>query len=352
MIHRDIAIKITLCCVMVFGFVAEYSSKAYAQDAVYSNEELERVYRKCVENLSKNGRDANNVKNTISELESICGKYSPAANLLGDIYRDGQYGIKSNIKNAMKYYELASQKGNSDSELSLGFIYISGESGITADKDKGLKYLKSSAEKGNSVAVSNLGYLYETGEYGIKPNLDEAVTWYKTGDKLNDADSEYALAKIYYSAKKGENNYSVAEKEIVELFEEASEHGSIEADCFLGLCYLGELEPALCKNDKIKAKKHIDKAVAAGDDEGYYVMGVYVETAENDKATAIEWYKKSAEMGNKNAKERLGLNKQIKFQGIGFINHDNRIPQDQTNRLKESMDYLEQIIQVSKDVLD
>jgi localization factor PodJL len=113
---------------------------------------------------------------------------------IGARYTDGR-GVKLDLAEAAKWYQLAADQGYAPAEYRLANFYEKG-TGVTRDVEKSKVLYKSAAEKGNASAMHNLAVLYATG-LGGTPDFAEAARWFKEAANLNVRDSQFNLAILY-----------------------------------------------------------------------------------------------------------------------------------------------------------
>jgi localization factor PodJL len=113
---------------------------------------------------------------------------------IGARYTDGR-GVKTDLAEAAKWYQLAADRGSAPAEYRLANFYEKGN-GVTRDVEKAKALYKSAAEKGNASAMHNLAVLYATGVGGT-PDFAEAARWFKDAANFNVRDSQFNLAILY-----------------------------------------------------------------------------------------------------------------------------------------------------------
>lgn len=113
---------------------------------------------------------------------------------IGARFTDGR-GVKTDLAEAAKWYQLASDRGLAPAEYRLANFYEKGN-GVTRDVEKAKALYKSAAEKGNASAMHNLAVLYATGVGGT-PDFAEAARWFTDAANLNVRDSQFNLAILY-----------------------------------------------------------------------------------------------------------------------------------------------------------
>lgn len=111
-------------------------------------------------------------------------------NVLGDMYFDGE-GVYKNDEEAMKWYNLAADKGNSDAMFNLACMYRMG-CGVDKDINTALYWAKKSASLNNARGMVAVGDIYWTWK-----DYNEASQWYK---KAMDVDPSNSEAKGRYNS--------------------------------------------------------------------------------------------------------------------------------------------------------
>lgn len=113
---------------------------------------------------------------------------------IGSRFTDGR-GVKVDLAEASKWYQLASDKGLAPAEYRLANFYEKG-TGLTRDMAKAKALYLSAAEKGNASAMHNLAVLNATGVGGT-PDFNEAARWFQQAAELNVRDSQFNLAILF-----------------------------------------------------------------------------------------------------------------------------------------------------------
>src|SRR5437868_2908085 len=94
---------------------------------------------------------------------------------LGLMYAGG-HGVPEDLKQAAAWYKKSADQGNASAQLNLGAAYYSGQ-GVAKDLKQALKYIRLSAQQGNGRAQFNLASLYTNGE-GTPQDLARALIWF------------------------------------------------------------------------------------------------------------------------------------------------------------------------------
>jgi len=113
---------------------------------------------------------------------------------IGARFTDGR-GVKIDLAEAAKWYQLAADKGLAPAEYRLANFYEKG-TGLTRDIARAKALYLSASEKGNASAMHNLAVLNATGAAGT-PDFNEAARWFQKAAELNVRDSQFNLAILY-----------------------------------------------------------------------------------------------------------------------------------------------------------
>lgn len=114
------------------------------------------------------------------------GSLQAKANL-GELYREGGYGIEQDYDKALKWYQLAIKDNPYRAYNGLASLYIDQE-----DYDEAYKYLVEAADLDNPEAQYNLGVMYDRGVV-VEQNKEQAKYWYKKAADNGWADAQYNL---------------------------------------------------------------------------------------------------------------------------------------------------------------
>ncbi len=109
--------------------------------------------------------------------------------------------IENNFKEAFKWYSMAANAGDADSQLELAILYGEGR-GVAQNYTESLNWYIKSAEQNNHVAQYNLGVIYSEGK-GVKVDNKEAVKWYTLAANNGDSTAQYNLGVIYFQGVEG-----------------------------------------------------------------------------------------------------------------------------------------------------
>ena len=161
--------------------------------------------------------------------------------------------------------------------------------------------LKELSENGNAYACFELGMEEYKGIYAGYPRFMDALKYFKKASLSNHAQSFYMIGKMYYDKYVG--NHEKDEMEYAfSCILKAKELGSVSATNLVGLFYLKGLHPV--KKDLKMASKYFEEAGAKDYSYGFNNLGLMYEKSNYKKA--VEYYKKSANLGNAWALNRIG----------------------------------------------
>ena len=113
---------------------------------------------------------------------------------IGARFTDGR-GVKSDLTEAAKWYQLAADKGQAVAQYRLANFYEKG-TGVQRDIAKAKELYEKSAQQGNASAMHNLAVLSATGVDG-KPDMISAGKWFKQAADMGVKDSQFNLAILY-----------------------------------------------------------------------------------------------------------------------------------------------------------
>ncbi len=220
-------------------------------------------------------------------------------NFLGFCYAQG-YGVTKNVATAVKYYEVASGKGNAKAHFNLGSQYLNGEF-LTQDNKKAFNLFKRSASQGFEMGEYYLGYMYLNG-LGTSVNVESGIKWYKKASKKY----SYAYAELgnlyrvgsvvtldYYKAK--------------EFYQKGADQDEVWSIVNLG--YLYDTGLGVTADLKKAFKLHMRGAKLGHQVGEYNLANSYLNGrgCVKDIGKAKYWYQKSANQGYTQAQTQLNL---------------------------------------------
>jgi enhanced entry protein EnhC len=195
---------------------------------------------------------------------------------------------------ARDIYQHIAESGDREGQLKLAYLFEQGLGGAV-DAQLAQKWYTLAAEQGAPVAQYLLGHFYQLGGLEGSPNYPDAKKWYSTAQNAY-APAALALGFIHDTV---EDDYDAAFKG----YQRAAVAGDARGQFNTGLMYEeGKGRPV----DRDKAIDLYLKAAEQGHAQAMVQLaGLYFSAGESQKAQ--HWYKKSADLGNRDALYHLGL---------------------------------------------
>ena len=245
----------------------------------------------------------------------------------------GSGGLNKDPREAVRLFQLASDKGNEMAHLYLGTAYLTGQ-GIEKDEEKGIALLQKAAEAGIPAACYILGrhaeqkadYAKAAGQYraagnahpeslnrlgllsffglGVKRSDVDALTLFLRAGDMGNA-SALNNAAFVLSHRDGEEPDW---KSAAVWYGKAAALGSAAAHYNLGCLYSGGAGPEW--TDPAQAVFHFEEAAKRGHADALYRLAEAYLTGngvEKDPEKAFELFRRAAEKDLPRAQYRLGL---------------------------------------------
>ncbi len=152
-----------------------------------------------------------------------------AQNALGNAYTNGVSGQNPDLGEALKWYQLAGDKGYAPAQFNLGLVYELGR-GPAVDEQRAFHYYLKSAEQGFAPAQFNVGNMYATGR-GVGQDYFEANLWYKQAADSGLVEAQYNLGLAYESGRGVKKD----EAQAARWYKQAADRGYPRAQYNLGL---------------------------------------------------------------------------------------------------------------------
>ncbi|RZD14577.1 MAG: hypothetical protein EVJ47_05250 [Candidatus Acidulodesulfobacterium ferriphilum] len=210
--------KIKIISVLLFSIIFLYLSPAYAAQS----------YAVMIKKVN-NDFAKHHYEKAFLILRMLADKGNmKAQRKLGFMYDNGYDGFPKNFKKANRWFKLAAEQGDAESQLNVGNAFFCGF-GVPKNFKKALYWYKLAVKQGNSADVEGEGnvgsnlYLYEThkyasypttydgetnigviyymGGYGIRKNLKKAIYWSKLAAKQGNEYGEYNIGFLYYNGE-------------------------------------------------------------------------------------------------------------------------------------------------------
>jgi len=131
----------------------------------------------------------------LAALKTKADAGDPAAQTsLGQAYLGGPAG-KTDLKDAVRYFQLAADKNYPDALAALGELTQAGQ-GLPRDLDAATQLYRRAADGGSVAGQYNLAYLYEQGT-GVKQDEKEAAKWYQLAAEGGDPIAQFDIGQRY-----------------------------------------------------------------------------------------------------------------------------------------------------------
>jgi TPR repeat protein len=209
------------------------------------------------------------------------------------------YFITDAPEEAVKYFKLSANHGNTSAQRQLGLCYKRGI-GTEIDLAESFKYLKLSADNGNQFSQNNVALCYKDG-HGVKKSSKKSFEYFKLAA---DQGNNYAQHKVALCYKDG-HGVKKSSKKSFEYFKLAADQGNNYAQHNLGYGYDHGLG---VKQDFQKAQEYYELAANQGNSNSqnnlgylyYHGLGVYKNIAHS-----TNYFLLSAKQGNVAAARNL-----------------------------------------------
>ncbi|KAG0273277.1 hypothetical protein BGZ95_010914, partial [Linnemannia exigua] len=176
---------------------------------------------------------------------------------------------------------------------------------------EGVYWIDRLAKEGHPEAQFIRGTWYEEGMYLAKKNADKALRWYQSSSKGDYGPAHYKVA--YFCEKKKDNNKAVI------LYKKAAIHNDVPANHRLAMVYLyGDLGQSQNMKAGLQYLKRAASLATEAAPMSPYVLGLILsrdyskqlkipdDISFPDDGEALEWFRKSAQLGYGPANYKLG----------------------------------------------
>ena len=235
---------------------------------------------------------AQNVGN--NQNNSLSMSANEAYKIAADAYNAKDYD------KALKYYQYAAEKNDSQAQFSLGAMYDMGN-GVTQNYAEAMKWYLKAANQGNASAQNNIGVMYEKGQ-GVKQDCSEANKWYLKAAEQGYTPAQSNLGLNLYVGNGITQNYTEAFKWLLKA---ANSGGASAQYNVAGMYFIGQG----VKQDYSEALKWYTKASDQGDTDALYCLGLMYAYGNGMKsqniAEALNCLYKAAQTGHKAAIAKL-----------------------------------------------
>jgi TPR repeat protein len=141
-------------------------------------------------------------------------------------------GVEQSDTQAVYWYRLSAEQGNSNAQDNLGWMYLNGRS-VEQSDTQAVHWYRLSAEQGNSKAQVNLGWMYENGR-GVEQSDTQAVHWYRLSTEQGNSNAQFNLGVMYRDGSGVEQSDTQA----VHWFRLSAEQGDAHGQSGLGWMYV------------------------------------------------------------------------------------------------------------------
>lgn len=187
------------------------------------------------------------------------------------------------------------ESGDKFAIAKLAQAYLNGDDEVKQDAEKAAYWYRKEAELQDSEGAFNLGLLYAKG-FGVERDFTQAAEWMEKAVAWGDQDGA-GPAKQYRAMAE---NLKKAE---------AGDAGAMYALAGGYMALGGSLDQAGSGADYAESLKWAQKAVDAGNADGYWALALAYEHGrgvKTDDKKAVEYYKKGAELGSAACRHSYG----------------------------------------------
>ena len=249
---------------------------------------------------------------------------------LGKLYSTDKLGEKDDEK-SYQYYEEAlqgfieiepiSDKLKPYLQYRIGKMYCYGL-GTEQDYEKAFVWFLKSAQEGNKFAQYSLANLYYYGN-GAKKNFKEALGWYMRSAKQGQPYAAYAVGNMYENGELAEKDKKKSQgyyNQALSGFLKLEANGQADDNLFykIGVMYKNGFGT---EADMDKAIDYFKRSAELNNKNGLYEYGkalLFGENITQDIPKAMDCLEKAVRLGNLNAKRFLAL----EYISGGHIEHD------------------------------
>ncbi len=243
----------------------------------------------------------------------LFGMASLGGAALADDFREGMALYDSGrYAEAFEYIKKAAEADNPDAQYRLSSMYWHGK-GVDANYEAAFLWCRRAAFQEHVKAAYALSDMYRKGI--VDDDNHQAYYWFRRAAELDMENGRLAMALMYYRGTVTGKNVDKALK----WFHKAAEDGNVTALTMLGIMYENgehvEKDEAMALalfteavGKEVKALTYRKTALESRS-EAQYHLGRMIEEGRGgvaaDPDTALLWYRKAAEGGNRAAQARL-----------------------------------------------
>ncbi len=238
--------------------------------------------------------------------------------LVGRNYLRGK-SVEKNIKEAIKWFEMAAKQNHIRAQYQLGQLYLYGKE-IKTNLNYAFYYLSKAAEK------NHLDSQYELANYYLKGNANnrqyaKAAEWFRKAAKRGHVRSQFELGKLLYEGHGVQKNRT----EAIKFITESAESGLLEATTFLNsLDGKSPVKSTLALREDNNIESDLNFTLDSSSDEtlDHYQLGIAYLTGDGKEKNVFEAAKQfdiAANAGHGKAQYQLA---KLYEQGIGVKQSD------------------------------
>lgn len=251
------------------------------------------------------------IERQYNSVDKQCNSVLKEKSVYDDLFKKGHkaYGEKE-YKNALKWYQKASEKGDGLAAYMQGRMFYNGE-GVKQDYNKAYNFYQQAVANGIEHANYNLGIFYLKGRQQKKDLYKARILFEKAFEAdPNNTDLLFILADMYGFGEGGSKDTSKK----LDFLTRSSEMGHSESQLHIGLEYLkGEI----VDKDQDKAFEWIQKSAKQNNMASQYLLAnsfIVGDIVDRAPKKAFDWYSKAAKQGHILSQAKLA---EIYFHGEG-----------------------------------
>jgi TPR repeat protein len=205
----------------------------------------------------------------------------------------------SDWQNARQLCATEGRAGNVNAQRQMGLMFMRGLGG-TRDEGEAVVWLQRAVDRADRDAQYDLARVFQTS--ATRRNERRAFDLFTLAANRGHADAQFQLGRIREKGLGVGKNQA----EAFHWFQLAADQGHAEAQAGLGVFYM---KAQGAPRDDTKALEWLRKGAAGGSSSAMYYLGVFYEEGRaglpKSRTEARAWYKKSADLGNPEAKKAL-----------------------------------------------
>jgi TPR repeat protein len=226
------------------------------------------------------------------------GHVQSAVNL-GGLYMFGER-VERDFAEGRRYYEIAAERGHAGAQHGLAHALAHGQGG-PVDHVTAFRWFRAAAEQGHPSAMLSVGWSYLYGR-GIEQNIADGAFWLSKAANAGQASAMYTLGGLYRRGKGVERDIA----EAVRLFKLATQMGHAESANSLGELYMNGFG---VQKDQTEGRRYYEIAAEKGLVEAQRRLAhAFVDGRGGpvDHVAAFKWFLAAAEQGDSSGMNGAG----------------------------------------------